>query len=264
VPSVKGAWDLAVKRADDQRAANIARNVKSKEAKEGLQEATDRATEKALEEVTKDLRVYVVIDKSASMRGALERAQEYLIKFLGGFPLDRLHVSVFNTMGREVTIKASKAAAVRNAFHGHKAGGGTSYAQGVAALAHHTPKPEEDSLILFVGDEEDHDVRSLVNTVRRSGINPVAFGLLKVQALSPYSHGRGSIVTSAATQLGIPCFPVDVDMFTSDDPYAVTRLLQNLIASTPVGERPVGVQAKRRTLVQEILQTELLKKPAWA
>jgi hypothetical protein len=264
VKSVEKRWKAAVDQAEDQRAANIARNVKSKEAKEGLQEAVDKATEKALEEVTQDLRVYCVIDKSASMQGSLEKAQEYLTKFLGGFPLDRLHVSVFNTVGKELTIKAPKAAAVRQAFQGHQAGGGTSYAEGFKVLAKYKPKDNEDALILFVGDEEDNSMHRLVDAIQRSGINPVAFGLLKVRC-TMYGGGYGSIVTDAARQLGIPCFAIEEKMFTSDDPYAVTRLLQNLIASTPVGERPMGRAAPaRKTLVEEILETKLLQKPVWA
>jgi hypothetical protein len=265
VKSVKDRWRAALEKAENQRATNIAKNVKSKEAKEGLQEATDKATAKALEEVTKDLRVYVIVDKSASMGVALERAQGYLTRFLGGFPLERLHVSVFNTDGREINIQAPKAAAVQQAFRGHAAGGGTSYAKGVEALAHHKPQDGEDSLILFVGDEEDTKVRLLVNTIERSGINPVAFGLLKVFGNTRCSHGHGTIVRLAAEQMGIPCFPVDENMFTSDDPYAVTRLLRDLIGSTPVGEQAVGRPAPvRKTLVQQILETPLLQKPLFS
>lgn len=264
VKSVEERWRAAIEQAENQRAANIARNVKSKEAIEGLQTAVDKATENALEEVTRDLRTYCIVDKSSSMQGALERAQEYLTRFLGGFPLDRLHVSVFNTMGTEVEIKQAKAVAVKHAFRGHRAGGGTSYAQGVRAIAHHKPEAEEDALMIFVGDEEDNDVAGLVQTIRQSGINPVAFGLLKVQSnLWGGGYYRGNIVTSAAAQLGIPCFPIDEQMFTSDDPYAVTRLIRELIASTPVGEVANRV-TRRKSLVQEILETPLLQKPVWA
>lgn len=261
VPSVEKRWKAALEKAENQRAANIAKNVKTKEAKEGLQEAVDKATEKALTEATKDMRVYVVIDKSGSMEGALARAQDYLTKFLGGFPMDRLHVSVFNTHGTEINIRAPKAAAVRQAFAGHMAGGGTSYAEGFRVLTKHKPKDGEDALVIFVGDEEDSNVRSLVEAVRDSGINPVAFGLLKVKSTQGYA---GAIVTQAATDLGIPCFNVDEKMFTSNDPYAITRMLHDLVAATPVGKRTGPVAAKRKTLVEEILETQLLQKPVWA
>jgi hypothetical protein len=261
VPEVEKRWKAALEKAENQRAANIARNVKTKEAKEGLQEAVDKATEKALTEVTKDMRVYVVIDKSGSMEGALARAQDYLTKFLGGFPLDRLHVSVFNTIGTELNIRAPKAAAVRQAFAGHRAGGGTAYAQGVQVLAKHKPKENEDAIIIFVGDELDNTPNALAPAVQASGINPVAFGLLSVTSAQ---YGRGNTVTGAAAQLGIPCFNVDEKMFTSDDPYAITRMLRDLMAATPVGQRTGPAVAKRKSLVEEVLETPLLTKPVWA
>ena len=262
VPSVEKRWKAALDKAENQRAANIAKNVRTKEAKEGLQEAVDKATEKALAEVTKDMRVYCIIDKSGSMQGALERAQDYLTRFLGGFPMDRLHVSVFNTVGTEINIRAPKAAAVRQAFQGHTAGGGTSYAEGVRVLSKYKPKAEEDSLFIFVGDEEDNNTAHLVQTIRQSGLNPVAFGLLKVKA---NTGGYGSIITQAAAELGIPCFNVDEQMFTSQDPYAITRMLSDLVASTPVGRGAGRVApAARKSLVEEILETALLQKPVWA
>jgi len=261
-PSVEKRWKAALEKAENQRAAHIAKNVRTKEAKEGLQEAVDKATEKAMAEVTKDMRVYCIIDKSGSMQGALERAQDYLTRFLGGFPMDRLHVSVFNTIGTEINIRAPKAAAVRQAFAGHAAGGGTSYAEGVRALIKHKPKAEEDSLFIFVGDEEDNSTHLLVQTIQQSGINPVAFGLLKVKA---NTGGYGSIITDAARELGIPCFNVDEQMFKSDDPYAITRMLRDLVASTPVGRAPGRVApVTRKSLVEEILSTDLLQKPVWA
>jgi hypothetical protein len=229
--------------------------------KEGLQEAVDKATENAFKEATKDLRVYCIIDKSGSMQGALERAQEYLTKFLGGFPLDRLHVSVFNTVGTEITIQAPKAAAVKQAFRGHNAGGGTSYAEGVRALQKHKPTEGEDALMLFVGDEEDGAHDHLAQVIRQSDINPVAFGLLKVQS---NTQGRGSIVVDTANLLGIPCFRIDEKMFTADDPYAITRLMRELISATPVIGTRTGRISTRKNLIQEIMETALLQKPVWA
>jgi len=262
VPAVHDRWKEAVNNAENQRASNIAKNVRTKEAKDGLQEASDRAAEKVFKEATKDLRVYCIVDKSGSMDGALERAQEYLTRFLGGFPLDRLHVSVFTTMGTEIHIRSAKAAAVKQAFAGHSAGGGTCYAAGVKALSHHKPLDNEDTLMLFVGDEEDSGVSNLVNEIKKSGIRPSAFGLLKVAGYG-FAGGGGNIVTQAARLLDIPCFPIQEGMFTSNDPYAVTRILRNLIASTPVGAKSTRVSS-RKSLIEEILATKLLKKPVWA
>lgn len=256
VKGLQARWKAATERAENQRAANIAKRVKSKEAKEGLQEASDAAAKKVLEEVVRDMRIYVVVDVSGSMGGAIEKAKEYLSKFLVGFPLERLHVSVFNTMGREVTIKASSAKAVEHAFRGFKAGGGTSYWQGVMALEHHKPKADEDAVIIFVGDQGDYNPGQLVNAVNDSGINPVAFGMLNVVG----RYRVGTIVYDAAQRLEIPCFEIEEGIF--NDPYAVTRTIRNLIAATPVQAGPR--KQKRTTLVEEILKTPLLTKPVWA
>lgn len=259
-------WKAATQKAEDQRATNIARNVKTQVAKDGLQEATDVATAKAFEKATRGLRVYCMVDKSASMENAIDRAIKYLTRFLGGFPLDRLHVAVFNTEGAEVAIKAPKAAAVTHAFAGHRAGGGTVHASGVQVLAKHKPLPEEDVLFLFVGDQAGEPGLQLANYITTSGLNPLAFGYLRV--VDPTGHYKeGDTVQMAARHLNIPCFDLDEAMFTSDDPYAVTRILRDMIAATPVqkaGVRAATVAPARVTLVQQILQTPLLQKPVWA
>lgn len=257
VEPVASAWKGACQRAEDQRARNIARNVKSKEAKEGLEDAADVATAKAIEKVTKDLRVYFIIDKSGSMGPAIEAAKRCLAKFLGGFPLDRTHVSVFNTYGTEIRIQSPRSAAVTHAFRGHNAGGGTRYGEGVRALQNYKPADGEDALFIFVGDEQGEQGGQLARVVQATGINPVAFGLLRFGRRGP------NTVSSAAAVLGIPCFQIEESLF--DDPYAVTQTLTNLIAATPVGHAPVGRPVPRReTLVEQILKTPLLAKPVWA
>jgi len=255
-------WKAATKKAEDQRAANIARNVKTKEAREGLQEATDVATAKAFEKVMRGIRVYCMVDKSGSMANAIERAIQYLTKFLGGFPLDRLHVSVFNTDGSEINIKAPKAAAVEHAFKGHAACGGTQYASGVRALVRHKPLADEDVLFMFVGDQAGESGSQLAEYIRQTGLNPVAFGYLRV--VDPKGrYAEGDTVRMAARHLGIPCFNLDEGMFQSDDPYVVTRVLRDMIAATPVAAT-ITAAKPRVTLVQQILQTPLLTRPNWA
>ncbi|NIT77351.1 MAG: hypothetical protein GWN58_23235 [Anaerolineae bacterium] len=263
-------WKAATEKAENQRAANIARNVRSEKAKEGLEKATDAAAAKAVEKVAKDLRIYVVVDKSGSMGPALVKAKEYLSKFVGAFPLDRLHVSVFNSGGREVEIKAPTSAAVAQAFRGHTAGGGTSYAAGVICLlAKYLPTPDEDAVFIFVGDEEDQHLDYLVEVFRQYAVKPAAFGLLHVGNANwmyrQYTQQWGglSLINAAAAQLRIPCFKIDEGIF--DDPYAVPRTMRNLIASTPVS-KPVmpGQPVRRVSLVDQILKTDLLQKPAWA
>lgn len=249
---IRDRWKVALDQAENRRAAHVALRVAKADVAEDLRAAADKATVKALEEVTKGLRVYVVVDKSGSMEGALEKAKECLAKFVQGLPLDRLHVSVFNTLGREVVIKAPSGAAVEHAFKGHTAGGGTDYAAGVMALRKHGPRADEDALMIFVGDQVDFNVNGLVKEIRDCGFRPMAFGLLEVIG----NGGRGRIVEDAALVLGIPCFRIDIAMF--DDPYAVTRTLRHLISNTPIG------QSARVTLLETILKTPLLDKPVWA
>jgi hypothetical protein len=174
-------------------------------------------------------------------------------KLLGGFPLDKLHVAVFNTNGREVQIKHPSSAGVAAAFRGIGAGGGTDYGAGVRVLAKHARAADEDALFVFVGDEQASEFS---RAVRESGLDPVAFGLLKVSGTD-----RDRCVRDTAANLGIPCFEIAAGIF--DDPYAVTRTLQHLIAATPVGATSKGA-TPRVSLVETILGTDLLDKPVWA
>lgn len=255
VQEVKERWDIAVKAATDQRAANIAKRVSSRDTKESLEEAADIAVKAAVEEVVKDIRVYVIVDISASMDTAIAQAKVYLEKLIVGFPLDKLHVSVFNTVGREVDIRHASAAGVRSAFKGIRAGGGTNYAQGVECLVHHKNAGDEDALLIFVGDEQAYDFSA---DVRRSGLNPMAFGFVKVTGSMEHGH---TAVQDTARALGIPCFMIDEATF--EDPYAIPRTVRALVAATPVGA-PRVTRAPRVTLVQTILKTNLLTKPVWA
>lgn len=256
VQDVKERWQEALKRSEDQRAANIAKNVRSKKAREGLQEAADTAVKKAVEEVVKGLRIYLFVDVSGSMSGSIVRAKGLLERFVQGFPLEQLHVATFNTVGREVTIKHASAAGVNAAFRGVSAGGGTSHGRAVRALVQHPPKPDEDSLFIFVGDQEESG--DFAAEVQMSGLRPMAFGFLEVRKARGYS----AAVTDTAARLGVPCFRIDPDTF--DDPYAIPRTIRALVASTPVGTVSTGPLPRRQTLVEQILKTELLKKPAWA
>ena len=252
IESIRARWSQAVSTAENQRAARIAERVRDASVAEELQEAADSAVKKALEEVTADIRVYVMVDKSGSMDGAIDRAKGYLSRFLQGFPLGRTHVAVFNTAAREIAVQHASAAGVEHAFRGHTAGGGTDYGSAVRLLAKHQPLPGEDTLFLFVGDQV---ARNFANEVRNSGLDPVAFGLLEV--IGSWGH-KGTCVEDTAAELGIPCFGIDEDMF--DDVYAVSRTLRHLVASTPVKKGA----SRGPALVEQILSTELLAKPVWA
>jgi hypothetical protein len=255
VKEVKAKWDRALKKAeDDMRAANIARNVKSKDVQEQLVAAADTALQKAVDQVTKNLRIYVIIDVSGSMGQSIEKAKMLLGKFLQGFPPDRTHVAVFNTTGRVVEIKHASAAGVANAFKGISADGGTAHGAGVLALEKFQPKDDEDSLFIFIGDGGEQ--RTFETYVTRSKLRPMAFGFLKLPG-----ENFGCIESTAAA-LGIPCFPIVENTF--DDVYAIPRTIRALVAATPVGAVARAAVAPRVTLVDTILKTDLLKKPAWA
>jgi hypothetical protein len=254
VRDIRERWERAVRSAEDQRAANVARNVRSQATKEALQQGADNAVRAAVADVMTGIRVYFMVDISSSMNNAIDEAKQHIEKFLSGFPADRLHISVFNTGGREVTLKHASAAGVAQAFRGITAGGGTDYGAGVRALQHHKPQVDEDVLFIFVGDEE---AGPFTDAVRLSGLGPMAFGFVKVRHAPQYSA-----VTTTAAELGIPCFLIHEKTFA--DPYAIPRTVRALVASTPVGKAPMGVGSARVSLVEQILKTDLLKKPVWA
>ena len=255
VKEVKDKWDRAVKKAeDDMRAAHIARNVKSKAVQEQLQGAADTALQKAVEQVTKNLRIYVLVDRSGSMGHSIEKAKKLLGQFIQGFPPDRTHVAVFNSVGSVIEIKHPSAAGVENAFKGVSANGATIHGAGVAALEKFPPKDDEDSLFIFVGDGGERSTFEAY--VTRSGLRPMAFGFLMLPG-----ENFGAVDQTAA-KLGIPCFRIQENTF--EDVYAIPRTIRALVAATPVGAVARAVAVARVSLVETILKTELLKKPAWA
>lgn len=255
VTEVRAKWDRAIKRAeDDMRAANIARNVRSKDVQEQLQAAADTALQKAVAQATKNLRIYVIIDISGSMGQSIERAKTLLGKFLQGFPADRTHVAVFNTAGRVVEIKHPSAAGVANAFRGISADGGTAHGAGVLALQKFQPKDDEDSLFIFIGDGGER--KTFEAYVTQSKLRPMAFGFLRLPG------ENFGCIESTATMLGIPCFPIVENTF--DDVYAIPRTIRALVAATPVGTAARVAATPRVTLVDTILKTDLLRKPQWA
>jgi hypothetical protein len=254
VEPVKSRWTAALAAAENQRAANIARRVQTTEVKQALENAATAVVTKTTEKALRGLRLYVIVDISGSMQTAIAEAKNCISKLLGGIPLNKLHVSVFNTTARVVEIKHASPQGVAAAFQGISAGGGTDYGSGVRALAGFKPAADEDVLMLFVGDEDQYG--TFDGAVTQSGLNPVAFGLLKVGS-TPYAH----IVRETAARLGIPCFMIDMNIFS--DPYAIPRTLQNLIESTPVG-KSTPTAAPRVNLVDVILNTPLLVKPVWA
>jgi hypothetical protein len=267
IQEIKERLTSALARADDLRAANIARNVRSKELKEEMEEGADKVAQKVVEEVTRDIFIDFLVDVSGSMEGALEAAKPLIAKFLQSFPVERVRVAVFNTAGREVVIKHASTKGVEAAFRGIRAGGGTDYGAGVRVLSKY-PTPEgHDRVMVFVGDEE---ARPFDQHIAAAGTKPVAFAFLKTVAFGGaagwrarhYGADNSTAVRETANRLGIPC--VMLDDRTFEDPYAIPRTLRALMAATPVGEATQARARPRVTLVDQIIQTELLQKPAWA
>jgi VWA domain-containing protein len=248
VQEIRTRWEIAVKHAEDMRAANIAARVKNEATRAELEQAADEAVKKAVEAVAKNIRVYFMVDISSSMTGAIDHAKDYIEKFLHSFPVEQVHVSVFNTQGREVVIKHASAAGVRQAFRGIHAGGGTDYGAGVRALQTYRPKDDEDVLFIFVGDEE---AGSFEAAVTASGLGPMAFGFVRLR------NSACRAVQDTAAALGIPCFMINEETFA--DVYAIPRTVRALVAATPVGKSNARVN-----LIAQILDTALLKKPVWA
>jgi len=264
IPTYKARWEKAMQAAENQRATNIAQRMKGKENQEALKEASDTAAKKAMAEVMRGLRIYFMVDTSASMGAALEQAKELLSRFVQGFPLDQIHVCTFDTTAKEVAIPHASAAGVTQAFRGKNAGGGTSYASAIELLGRtHPPKADEDLLFFWVGDQDPDaglNGRPFDASTRRLGLNPVGCALLEVTG---GWHDRvGNVVDHSSALLGIPCFKVTPATF--EDPYAITRTIRNLIGATPVGAATRAAPVKRYNLIQEILNTEILKKPIWA
>lgn len=271
VQEVKDRLARAAASADDRRAANVAARVKSQGLKDVLNEAADNAVKAAVAEVVKGVTVYFLVDKSSSMEDAIARAKEYLKQIVPAFPEESVHTATFNTTGQEIQVKHRSAAGVENAFRGVSANGGTDYRSGIDALVRlgRRPAPGNDVVFVFVGDEGhfaqygnrgNFDSPDFADFVRACGLNPVAFGLIPV---TTEKFGRGNAVRKTANILGIPCFEIDESTFS--DVHAVPRTLRALISSTPVSRHSSASSvARRESLIEKIMGTDLLRRPAWA
>lgn len=255
VPKYKAKWEAATKKMTDSRAANILKNVKSKDIAAVLQTSVDNSAKAAVEEAMRGLKVWVCLDVSGSMQNSLKIAKDILPKLLTAFP-DKGQVTtcVFNTVARIVNIQHPSSAGVNAALSQFNAGGGTHHSSILDVMSQFCQKEGEDLVILWIGDSGQHGQGS--ENFRAKKITPAAFGFLKV------GH-EGRYIEDTAAQLKIPCFDIKPDTFS--DPYAVSRILVNLMKSTPVSAvnttRPV---AQRVTLASQIISHPLLVKPTWA
>jgi hypothetical protein len=253
VPEIRDRWEKSIQEATDQRSLNIAKNVRSGELKEKLEQAADHAAKKAVAEATAEagLRVMFLVDKSGSMQGAIEKSKEALARILAGFPLEKLHVASFDTMGTVLKPKAASRAAVQHMLSSISAGGGTMHGAAVKALNAHGVKiaPEEKLIVVVVGDEAGEAGENLATTFRYCGYRVDAMALLL--AGSP----RGATVRDCAKALKVPYSEVTVEQF--DDPYHVTRVLRALLEAPMAA----GSAAPTSALVEKVMATPLLEPP---
>jgi hypothetical protein len=251
---VRARWEAAVRQATDQRALNVARNVKSRELRETLESAADHAARQAVAEATREreVRVFFLIDKSGSMEGAIEQSKEALSRILAGFPPDKLHVATFDTMGTVLRPKAPSRAAVQHMLRDVRAAGGTVHAAAVWALHSAGVRiPDEAALVVMVvGDEDGEEPEVLAQGFRAAGYRVDALALIVSVA-----QRRGRTVRGCAAALGVPFSEVSVDQF--EDPYQVPRVLTTLL------EAPVPAGGPGRSAwVEKVMATPILEKPA--
>ncbi|QRK08796.1 VWA domain-containing protein [Archangium violaceum] len=249
-PAIRARWEKAVQTATDQRALHIVKNVRSQELKAKLEEASDNAARAAVAEATAetDVRVMFLIDKSGSMEGAIEQSKEALSRILAGFPLEKLHIATFDTMGTVLKPKAASRAAVQHMLQGIQASGGTTHAAGVHALYRAEVRvPREAKLIVIVvGDEAGESGEQLARAFNECGYSVAAMALL----LSVVST-RGNTVRTCARQMQVPFSEVSVGQF--EDPYQVPRVLKALL------DAPTVPGASQSGWVERVMRTPLLK-----
>jgi hypothetical protein len=251
-PEIRDRWEQAVKSATDQRALNIAKNVRDPSVREKLEEAADHAAKKAVEAATRevDVRVMFLIDKSGSMSGAIEQSLEALARILAGFPPDKLHIASFDTMGTALVPKAASRAAVQHMLSGIRAEGGTLHSSAVHALRRSGVDLPRDAklVVIVVGDEAGEAGANFAESFRRAGYDPAALALIVNVAVS-----RGTTVRDAARALAIPFSQVSVEQF--DDPYQVPRVLQALL------DAPRDAPVQQFGWVERVMRTPLLELP---
>lgn len=250
---VLARWTEALAQADDQRARNIAKNARTDETREQLESAADAALTRAVARLMEHLHLRVIVDVSGSMSGSVPVAIEWATRFLGGIPLERMQVAVFNNYGKRIQIPHASRPGVEAAFRGVSAGGGTVHAAGLATL----DRPEADWILVIIGDQEEHGSLLPFFVGPNPWHKPLAVAYVEVRK----SYGA-RFAEQTAADLAIPFIRLDAAQFAdATDPYNMARLWQRLLTAAPA----VGVGGPpRKSLVQQVLETELLQRPPWA
>jgi hypothetical protein len=254
-PEIRKRWEKAIAEATDQRALNIAKNVRSKELKTKLEEASDNAARKAVAEATAEqpIEVMFLIDKSGSMEGAIDKSKEALSRILAGFPVDHVHIASFDTTGTVLKPKAPSRAAVQHMLASIKAGGGTYHAAGVRALylgGFRVPTGSK-LVVIVVGDECGEDGTTLAQAFKDLGYDVAAIAIIV-----SVSGTRGLTVQHCARTLGVPYSEVQVDQF--DDPYQVPRVLRTILEAPKLGLAAL----QQLAWLERVLATPILQLPS--
>lgn len=253
-PEIKARWEKAIASATDQRTLNIVKNVQSKEIREKLEDAADNAAKKAVAEAVTEAPVQVLflIDKSGSMQGAIEASKEALTRILAGFPLEKLHIACFDTMGMVLKPKAPNRAAIQHMLSGLHAAGGTVHGAALRALSQSGVRtaPGAQLLVIVVGDEAGENGPELAKAFDTYNYKPAAMALMLNLA---DGATRGSSIRGCAQHLRVPFHEITIDHFA--DPYQVPRVLRTLIESAGSA---AGVSAGATNWVEKVMATPLL------
>jgi hypothetical protein len=248
VPEIREKWEKAIASATDQRGLNIAKNVRSATLKEKLADSADNAVRKAVAAAATeiDLRVMFLVDKSGSMQNAIDSSKDALAKILAGFPLDKLYIAAFDTMGQVLKPKAATRLAVQHMLAPLKGEGGTIHGAGVHALHRDGVRflPGVKIAVIVVGDAQGETGASFANTFRTLGYQVSAMAFLQ-------AGGTGATVRDCARELQVPYSEINVAQF--DDPYHVPRVLRALL------EAPVQAGVVTPGLVEKVMATKLLE-----
>ncbi len=249
-PEIRQRWEKAIAASTDQRGLTIAKNVRDEGLKAALSDSADNAAKKAVAAATAevDVRVFFLVDKSGSMQGAIESSKEALTKILAGFPLERLHVATFDTMGQVLKPKAASRQAIQHMLAPIHADGGTIHGAAVQALHRDGVRvpPEAKLIVIIAGDESGEPGTQFAQSFTTLGYRVHAMALI-------LAGTRGQTVRDCARTLAIPYSEVSVAQF--DDPYHVTRVLRALL------EAPISaaVGAPTPALVEKVMATKILE-----
>lgn len=249
---IKERWQKAIEAQSDQRARNIAKNIRDRELAGHLEASADAAVKKAVAEATQeaDIHIMFLVDVSGSMEGAIELSKQALSMIVQGFPPEKLHIVSFNTAGTVLKPKQYSGAGIKHMLKGIGAGGGTVHCSAIMALRDAGVEiPADAALIIFVvGDEAGEDGEIFAQKIKQCRYVPGAFAHIVNVA---QAYARGNTVRRAAEVLGVPYTEVNIEQFT--DVYQVQRTLKAVLEAQPYREKG--------SLVEKILQTELLTSP---